>query len=863
MENEPASPKPEDAPPTGGWSALHRISRWYWGAIGVIALAALAQFFQSAPVTTPATVVSATLAPGATLQIAYPRDVRPVLRPADKTPLALTLQGIGAVTYTVALSTSAPLLFTDSDQQSVDPRAELAVNSCCQSSALFYPQASSAAWHQQAVEVSAYAAPTGAPLPATPTLTFTLYLEPVWWTWGRRALALFTELGLAVSVALALGGWAMEQQRNAQQQRVAREREQRENEHQQRQREAQNQEALWQSQIEHAQRIGEHNLLAGVSELLALKRTLSSPENDPRRTRLDTVLQGYRFIAADPDSLAVEQCLEHIATRLQAGQSFSQEELSALSYLFDPESTGDAVGEIATLVDVLSRRNASTGPEHLRQTAINLYDKFVYSLAIRNLTIELIREWYAKIQNDGVHEDIDAVLTPIVHLMSDPRLAHIPFRLRTHLYRLPPVAAYRYPWANPDDIAVIAERLLTLLKVNLQDFAEAPANSWRPRLPSLGFIRQPRLLKFPVHEDADCGAHLLHAHLIATAADGLQRSDGAQEKSAGALSDEGAGKLLSIDFIPFPVFVPLTIDTTLSEQRSLEQLMPLVTAITEEWLALLACSPSLWAGLTLARRNTLATMLQMIVHTKAELQYRLHQHRQSYRCGQQVIANKISASAAPASERQRDDAIINKLTASITSLWQNASSLKIMDSERLGAWLTLRPDYFTHTVVVALMYPATITSASTDWWRAWLHLTDRLRIRNVVVHLLTSQLPEMPLLHRLAVDCTVSKVQLAKLLDEAFGYKSGSFAQDNMHAAGADGCKIDALSRLLDDDSFDLVDEVTDALLHRAAGSPSCLLHMMHLILKHRLANLQKDAAEFKLSHLDIMDIVQTYPKDQ
>lgn len=109
----------------------------------------------------------------------------------------------------------------------------------------------------------------------------------------------------------------------------------------------------------------------------------------------------------------------------------------------------------------------------------------------------------------------------------------------------------------------------------------------------------------------------------------------------------------------------------------------------------------------------------------------------------------------------------------------------------------------------------------------------------------------------------MSSVQLAALLDDAFGFRSARFGQRDIRHDSNDGCTIEAISRLLDDDSLDIADEVADALLNNADGSPSRLLHMMHLILKQRIANLQGHETEFKLSHLDIMNVVQTYPKDR
>lgn len=869
MEAEPASLQTERAHTSGGWVAWRSISRWYWGAIGVIAVAALAQFFRAAPVTTPATVVSAALAPGVTLHLAYPREVRPVLRAADRAPLVLTLQGAGAITYTVALSTSAPLLLLDSGQQVVNPRAELAVNGCCQSSVIFYPQVSSEAWHWQPVEVSAYTAPAGALLPGIPTKSFTLYLEPVWLTWGRRVLLLFAELGLAVSVALALGGWAIERQRREEDQQVARNRERKDDERQQRQIETQRQEALWQSRLEHARKTGEHDLLAGVCELRALDRILSSDSKDAqRRTELDSALQFYRRSAADPSSLVVEACLEEIATRLQMGQTFTEDELSALTFLFDHADAEQGANQTRELVTLLSRRTDVTSPEDLLRATRDLHDKFEYSPAIRNLAIELIDEWWTKTTNDGVGADIDTtVLMPLAHLMSDPRLAHIPFTRRTHLYRLPTVTTYQYPWANPDTVAEIASHLRTMLKVDLRGFAEVLNTAWHPRLPSPGFIRQPHLLRFPVHEDADCAAHLLHAYLIATASAGLQQIDGQQINGAlgqvaHTSTDENMGKAVVESFVPFSVAVALKIDAAPQHQLPLMQLKPVAHAVAEEWLALLACSPLFWGGLALSQRNMVAGLLQLVVRTQAELYYRLREHRQSNRC-QQREASATGRQATPGRAHQNDDVITKKLAANIASYWRNVPSVDNVEIERLETWLALRPAYFTHTVVVALVHPAPATVALEEWWHAWFHLIYRLRTYNVIVHLLTAQMPAVSPIHRLAEDCTVPNVQLAALLDDAFGFSSSRFARRDIRPDGEGGCRIETISRLLDADSLDIADEVADALLNNAAGSPSRLLHMMHLILKQRVANLRAHETEFKLNHLDIMNVVQTYPKDR
>lgn len=861
---EPASPEAEHADKSEGWLAWRRISRWYWGAIGVIALAALARFVQAAPVTTPATVVSTALTPDVALQIAYPRVVRPVLREADRAPLVVTLQGVSVISYTVALSTSEPLLFIDNQYKSVAPRTELAIDRCCQSSALFYPQASTDTWHLQSVEVSAYAAPSGAPLPTTPTLAFTLNLEPMWLTWGRRALLLFAELGLAVSVALALGGWAMEQQRRDKEQKVERQRERKEEERQRRQLEAQRQEALWRRRIEHAQKIGEHNLVAGVSELLSLSRTLgSNPEDVRRRTGLDTTLQSYRLGAADPNSLAVEECLEQIATHLHAGQTFSKDELNALGFLFDHDATKQDTSKVSELVAMLSHRDDAIRSNELLQAIRNLHYRFEYSPAIANLTVELILEWWTKTQADGVAGKIDQELKPFTHLMSDPRLARIPFTQRIHLYRLPIVASYQYPWANPDVVAAIASHLRGMLQVDLRGLAEAPATAWSPRLPSPGFVRQPHLLRFPVHDDADCAAHLLYAHLINTARAGLQRVDGASSgEGVGAAADDGAGKAAAESFVPFSVAVALKIDAAPQQELPVLQLKPVAHAIAEEWLTLLACSPLLWDGLKAAQRTILAALLQMVVRTQAELQYRLHQHRQCNRCQQPDVATD-DRHPTPGLAHRSDDAVFKKLAANIASHWRASQPAAHVEIECLETWLTLRPSYFTHTVVVALVHPASTTAALAEWWRSWFHLAYRLRAHNVIVQLLTAQMPDVSPIHRLAEDCTVTKVQLAALLDDVFGFKSLRFSQRGMRNDGGAGCKIEAISRLLDDDSLDIVDEVTDALLNEAKGSPSRLLHMMHLILKHRIADPQGSETEFKLSHLDIMNVVQTYPKDR
>lgn len=863
----------EDTDKNGRRVAWFRFSGWYWGAIGVIVLAVVAQFLKSAPVTAPDTIVSAALAQGVTLQIAYPKDVRPVLREADRVPIALTLQGAGAITSTVALSSSVPLLYTDSSQQVVAPRAELSVKGCCQSSTVFYPQASSGAWYREPVEVNVYAAPLGAPLPDIPIRTFTFYLEPVWLTWGRRVLSLFAELGLAVSVALALGGWAIERQRILEEQNETRRRELREDERQRRQREVQNQETLWLSRIEHAHKTGGRDLLAGVSELIALAGTLDdSAEGDQRRVGLDTTLQSFRFSAADPNSLVVEQCLEHIATRLQTGQTFTEDELCTLTFLFDDGVAAQGTSEIRSLVEGLSSRNDETSPDDLLQTTINLQRKFEYSLAICNLAIELIAEWYARIRKDDASVNVDVELTPLAHLMSDPRLAHIPFSSRTHLYRLSTRIAYQYPWANPDDVANIASHLDPMLHVDSSRFAEVPtisgrprrpssALSWGPRLPSPGFVGQPHLLKFPVYEDADCAAHLLHAYLIDQANSGLQRIDGVQDKGAAASSDEAAGKILPPDFVPFSVLVTLKLDTTVNEQQHLGQLKPLAYAIGEEWLALLACSPSLWSGLPLVQRSILAELLQLVVRTKTEIQYRLLHYRQNNRCQQQEAVTHERDSYRGIA-RLDDTAIIKKLAASISSHWQQASPADYLDLDRLETWLTLRPANFTHTVVVALVQPAHTTMSIVEWWQSWFHLASRLRTRNVIIHLLAIQLPVAPPLHRLIEDCAVPKAQLAELLDNAFGATRLEHEQHDKPNTGVDGCKIDTISRLLDVGSIDLVDDVTEALLYNAEGSPSRLLHMMYLVLKHRIASLQGDEKEFQLSHLDIVNVVQTYPKD-
>jgi hypothetical protein len=849
----------------GDWTALRCISSWYWGAIGVIVLAGMAQFFQAAPTMMPATVASAVLAPGISLQVAYPETVRPVLREADKTPLALTLQGVGVITYTVALSSSTPLIFMDSRLQIVAPRAELAVNGCCQSSTLLYPQATTGVGWWTPITITVFAATASVATPGAPVLEFAVKLEPVWWTWGRRAILVFADLGLAVAIALAFSGWALDRKRREEEHQKERNQEQKEDEARKRQLEVRHQARLWQAQVEHAKKMCEHDLLAGVTALLALKGTLTdNPEHNRRRTALDTVLQSYTMTTTDPDSLAGERCLGRVAARIKTRHVFLETELDALDLLFHPTPAAEDATNIRPHVRALSSRGDVTSPEYLLQATMDMQHRFEYSPAIRDLTIEMIVEWYDRISKDNGQEiDIDGALAPLRYLLHDPRLAHIPFMRRTRLYDLPTVLPYQYAWANPDDIAAIASTLQIMLKIDLHTFAEVPSTLWRPRLPSAGFASQPRILKFPTHEDAECGAHLLHAHLITTALESFQAIDGAADQVAGTLLDEGAGKPLCAGFVPFSVPIFLTMDTPQFDRPLLAQLTQLAYGVGEEWIALLACSPSIWGGLSTGQQAILARLLQFVTRTNAELQYRLLLYRQSNRCRHETAVAIDGKSSKPGFARQDNEAIIKKLVAGIVIHWQDAAPVVEVDANRMETWLTLRPAYFTHTVVVALINPTPKPEATASLWLSWFHLAKRLRERNVVVHLLAAQLPGVPLLQCVAEDCTVSVVQLAALLDDVFGFRSSRFSQRDMRDDGADGCRIEAISRLLDIDSFDIADEVTDALLDKAGGSPSRLLHMMHLILKNRLATTQANEPEFKLSHLDVMSVVQTYPKDR
>lgn len=866
MEDESSSSPQENSDKQGGWTALLRMSRWYWGAIGVIVLAALAQFFQAAPTTLPATVASATLAPNATLIVAYPEEVRPVLREADRAPLVITLQGTGAFTYTVTLSTtgalsfSAPLIFMDSHQQTVAPRAELAVNGCCQSSVVFYLQATTGAWERKSVGVSVYAAPSSATMPGAPALDLTLDLEPVWWTWGRRALLVFADLGLAVAVALAFGGWALDRRQREEESSRERDQKREETERQKRQREARDETQLWQAHLERAKKTCEHDLLAGVTELRALESTLNdTAEHNRRRASLEILLQSYKVTTADPNSLAVERCLERIGARIKVRHAFTTDELEALTYLFDDTPTSEDTTGIDGLVTRLSTRNDATVPAELLQATQDLHHRFEYSLAIRDIAVEMIAAWYESIQKSLPPEEIDAALERSTHLLADPRLAHLPLSRRTHLYKLPVAPPHQYPWANPDRVAEITSHLRIMLDVDASKSAEVPPTSWSPRLPPAGFVRKPHILKFPVYEDAACAAHLLRARLINIALQALQKIDGAPDRVAGTPLPESVQAASSGDFVPFPVPVILTLDTTETDR----QLKQVVFAVADAWIALLACSPSIWGGLLPADRLMLARLLHFFMRTDDELRYRLLQHRRSTQCRQEEPNSADRQALTSGFVHQDHDAIIKKLAASIAVHAQDATTFGPVDANRLETWLTLRPAYFTHTVVVALANPALVTEMHPPSWMAWLHLTKRLQDNNVIVHLLAAQTPEAPLLQRVAEDCAIPREQLAALLDDAFGFWAFPSLRRDIPPDGVGGCKIEAISRLLDDDSLDINDEITDALLDKAGGSPSRLLHMMYLILKQRLATLQGDEPEFKLSYMDIVRVVQTYPKDR
>ncbi|HHW88973.1 MAG TPA: hypothetical protein GX400_22515 [Chloroflexi bacterium] len=789
MEAEPTSSQTERAHTPGGWVAWRSISRWYWGAISVIAVAALAQFFRAAPVTTPGTAVSATLAPGVTLQIAYPREVRPVLRPADESPLALTLQGAGTVTYTVALSASTPLLFTDSQQQVVNPRAELAVNGCCQSSVIFYPQASSKAWHWQPVEINAYVTASGAPPPGAPTLTFTLYLEPVWSTWGRRLLLLFAELGLAVSVALALGGWAIERQ-NRQQEQTNREYDRRQELY-----------LRWEARLESARKLCVENLLTGMGQLLDIEEEIQkTPERDWKLDRwLQQVKDAQAIIKAEfvrPDSNQIEQCLEQITRRLESKQSLAANELDAIEHLFNDEfSTSDRdSGSLKAHLEALGKERDS---DTTLKAASYLYNRFEYSPAVRNLVVTLIKEWYDS-ECEKNSADIKGVsLGEFRYLLHDPRLFHIPSKIRTDLYRWPDLGSYLYPWANGSETNKLRAMLWkTSISVG--------GNHDDPRLVKIDY-EYPHILQYPEAIDADCGSFLIYAQLHRESQAALQNED--RPKSPGRHSSS---------FAPFPAFVDL--GKASKFPTSAVQLFCLhsyVRAVSDSWIRLLACNLDLWSGLQKSQKEMLAGLLMFTSASESTLRYRLLEYFLNEQCRKRDLGATLSEFGVL--HRAEDEIRISKLSNDIEKNYRSANLPNKPDEDVLTMWLSVRPPFLTHTVIIALAKHDLGLQFGANSLDDVDSLSRHLLRHRVIVHLAIAKLSDISqswLSTRYnLLDCRCSNTQLNDVAKAVLG--------DDLSSV---------IAQILSEGDADKQEQAVEKILEASQGSPGRLCHNLYQI---------------------------------
>ena len=145
----------------------------------MVGLAMLAKLYQDAPQMPPRSSVATTLAPDVELRVTHPDRLGAPLRKADSVPLIVELLGSGAVTYTVALSSTPSMVYTDRLQEVVAPRVNLSLDPCCQPSAMLYPQAPPAdgLWWQP-LTVAVYADEAGAASLSVPRLDFVMQREP-------------------------------------------------------------------------------------------------------------------------------------------------------------------------------------------------------------------------------------------------------------------------------------------------------------------------------------------------------------------------------------------------------------------------------------------------------------------------------------------------------------------------------------------------------------------------------------------------------------------------------------------------------------------------------------------------------------
>ena len=811
------------------------MSLWYWAAIVVVGLAMLAKLYQDAPQMPPRSSVATTLAPDVELRVTHPDRLGAPLRKADSVPLIVELLGSGAVTYTIALSSTPSIVYTDRLQEVVAPRVNLSLDPCCQASVVLYPQAPPAdgLWWQP-LTVAVYADEAGAASLSVPRLDFVMQREPAWWTCLRRLLLLFADLGLAVAVALAFAGWAFDQKKQRDEQQKW-----------EQQREEQHQQAVWQAQLAHVQQKCQHDLLDGVGELLTLRRKLvDDGQDESRRIEVERLLESFRALTESKDSLQHEQVIAKAVSRLKSRHALSEDELESVRYLIDretltPENADQSAKEAFRR---LGDQAQGSDPDLALDSVGGLYRRFAYSLAIRDLTVVTIRQWYDR--KHPSREEVNERLHLVRYLLHDPRLVDIPYSARSQLYRRSEPQQYRYSWARPCHLDAIALQLKEMLGNDVRPFHPVPPQRYLDLMPTSQPEQPPSVFWFPEHEDAEYGAHSLCKAFLDQQMDSLRDIDG-------QLSQDSASSTVPT-FVPFPVIARLSSDLNGTEQSERAWLRQFAQALGEEWIKLLACNLLVWSGLSAQERNMLAALLYDTAGTREDLR---HRFLNANRCQvAQLQPEKLDG------QQPDREIIIGSLVRSIEQHAQSAGANPQPGPNRLDMWLTLRPPHMTHTVIVAVMPQYAGRQANPIWANATL-LVKRLQSYNVIVHLLATQKPPRGFSSLAVEEMTLSELQLAKVFDSAFGYREVKTKQAGTVESATGPCKIASLNRLLDDGFSDISADFADALLRTANGSPSRLFHIMYDVFVNHFIDSSDGSYGSKVAPSELMWVLQAYKK--
>jgi len=832
------------APPSTSDRFWSKLSLWYWAAIIVVGLALFAKLYQDAPQMPPRSSAAATLAPDMELRVMYPDMLSAPLRKADNVPVLVDLFGSGAVTYTIALSSTPSIVYTDRLQQVVTPRMNLSLDPCCQANAVLYPQALPAdgIWRQP-ITVIVYADQAGSASTSVPRLDFVMQREPVWWTFLRRLLLLFADLGLAVAVALAFAGWAFDQQRKREEQQKW-----------EQQREEQHRQAVWQAQLAYAQQKCQHDLLVGVGELMKLRRKLADGgQDESHRIEVERLLESFRAQTESQDSPQHEQILEKAVLRLMSNRALSEDELEAVEYLLGRET--------------LTRENADKGTKEAFRwlgglvqwsdseidialdMVLAIYKRFGYSMAILKLTEEVVEAWIILKQPSS--NEVEQRLHEFPEILQNPRFANIKYDPRFGIYRRSEPQQYRYSWARQYHVDTIAQQLKGMLGIDVRLFHPVPPQRYWGLIPTSQPEQPPCVFGFPEHEDAVYGADWLYKAFSGQQMSSLRDIDGQR-------SQDSASSTVPT-YVPFPVIAYLSSDLDGTEQTERAWLQQFVHALGEEWINLLANNVSVWNELSGQECDMLAALLCGATGANETLRQRfLHAaHCRAVRPQPEKFNVKQSNLDFISDEMERSIRIGN-LVRSIVLHAQDTGVNPMADPNRFEMWLTLRPPHMTHTVIVAVM-PQYAGRRAGPIWANTTRLVKRLQSHNVLVHLLATQKPPHGYSSLAVEDMSVPKHELAMLFDNAFGYHQYGEVRSDTSENNTEHCKIASLKRLLDDESLDIAADLADALLTLAAGSPSRLFHIIYDVLVNHFADISDDSYETRIAPSEFMRVLQAY----